>query len=100
MDPEPVEAQRATSQQGENFSGSSAKSEIQTTEEEDPFGFSGPSIALIGFIISISIVGTPLAVILVDSPPRGERVVPTEKEIDGSQTSPPFSFKRSGQFSR
>ena len=97
MDPEPDKADRTSTTQVEVISNSSHKAEIQQIGDEDPFGLSGPSIALLGLVIAFATIGVPLAVVLTERPLGRESVVPTALEPDGSKPSLPISLTRVGK---
>ena len=100
MDPEPAEPPSVTTQI-EKSSITSHTDEIKTTEDlDEPFSFSSTLVVLAGLAIAIISVGTPLAVVLLESSFGGGSEVPTALKSDGSKSSPSISLTRSGEPNR
>ena len=96
MDPEPAAVSRPSKkvEMPSRFSYQGASEEV---EDDDPYGLSGPSIALLGLSIAIATFGIPLAAVLTDQPLERKTIVPTALERNGSKSPPPISLTRASK---
>ncbi len=76
---------------------SSEREENPSIEQEDPYSFSGPSIAVLGLTIAVAAIAVPIGAVLNDIHFRGSRMAPTALESDGSKPSCPISLTRVGK---
>ena len=99
MDPEPAAVSKPSNKVDASlrFSYQEASEEL---DDDDPYGLSGPSIALLGLTIAVAVVGVPLFAVVTDRPVERESLVPTTFKSDGSKSSSPFSLTRFGKSSR
>ncbi len=97
MDPEPVAFSRNPPL---NSSHHPAREENLEGDQEDPYSFSAPSIALIGLLIALATIVVPFGAVLNGSSFRKSNIVPTAVESDGSKPPPSISLTRAGESDR
>jgi len=93
MDIEPVAVSKSSSE-ALTTSQSSGEEENSGVEQEDPYSFHGPSIAVLGLTIAVATIAVPLGAVLNDSSFRGSRLAPAALESDGPKPSLPISLTR------
>ena len=96
MAPDPL-AVSETSSEALASSPSFGQEESAGVEQEDPYSFNGPFIAVLGLTIAVATIAVPLGAVLNDSSFRGSHLAPAALESDGSKPSLPISITRIGK---